>query len=111
MGNNASSRRAFAYATAFFTTSAVNSLQRAIQLQQRNLRTASRSPRIAASATGDSAKSVKLSLSAAAGPLVGSFRIVGRSTAEPQLSRTAGAAVANVNASTADLWLSVLKGP
>jgi hypothetical protein len=61
--------------------------------------------------TGDSAKSVKLSLSAAAGPVAGPFRIVGRSAGDVQVSRTAGAAIANMNASIDELWLTILKGP
>lgn len=57
-------------------------------------------------ASGDSAKSVKLSLSTSGGTFSGPIRVVGRSTGTSKLERTAQAAIPNQTAKIADLWLT-----
>ena len=61
--------------------------------------------------TGDSSKSVKLTITAEAGPLAGPFHIIGRAPGESPLTRSARATIANLNTTTADLWFAVLKSP
>jgi hypothetical protein len=68
-------------------------------------------PAVKSAASGDTAKTVKLTLSAASGPLAGPFRIVGRVPGQPDFVRTAQCPVANLSAATTDLWVTVLKGP
>ena len=59
--------------------------------------------------SGDSAKSVKLVLTATAGAVAGPVRIVGNSASEPKLSHTARAAIAGLSESVAEVWLTVAK--
>jgi hypothetical protein len=61
-------------------------------------------------ASGESAKSVKLTLQAAQGTFAGPFQIVGESAGGAKLSRTATAAIPGHAATTADLWLSLPAG-
>jgi hypothetical protein len=61
--------------------------------------------------SGDSAKSVKITLNASKPLVAGSFRIVGRTTGDTPGSATALATLANPNTTTQDLWITVLKMP
>ncbi|HEV3136509.1 MAG TPA: PPC domain-containing protein, partial [Pirellulales bacterium] len=61
-------------------------------------------------ATGDSAKTVKLALSARDGSHSGPIRIVGESTGPSKLARTAAGAIPGHTARTSDLWLTVVPG-
>ena len=58
--------------------------------------------------SGDSAKTVKLTLTSTGGAFSGPIRIVGESTGPLKLSRTATAAVANHTHRCEHLWLTVL---
>ncbi|MBI3839920.1 MAG: PPC domain-containing protein [Planctomycetia bacterium] len=58
--------------------------------------------------TGDSAKTVKLVLSAGQGSFSGPIRIIGESTGSRKLVRTAGVTIPGRTARTSDLWLTVL---
>ena len=60
---------------------------------------------------GDSAKSVKLSLASATGPLSGTLRIVGTVAGDNPLGRTAEAPIAGFSATIETPWLTVLKPP
>jgi hypothetical protein len=60
---------------------------------------------------GDSAKTVKITLTADQGPFSGPIRIVGTATGASQLSSTATAAIPNYEARTSDVWLTVLGEP
>jgi len=60
---------------------------------------------------GDSAKIVKLVLTAAQGPVSGAFSIVGKSTGDLKLSRQGKAPVTGTTARTSDLWLTVITTP
>ncbi|MBI3468845.1 MAG: PPC domain-containing protein [Planctomycetes bacterium] len=60
--------------------------------------------------TGDSAKSVKLVLQSTAGPSSGPIRIIGRKPTDAQRFRTAKATPAGLSVTTADVWLTVLRG-
>ncbi len=61
------------------------------------------------SAGGGGGKPVMLRLTATEGPAVGSFRIVGRTQGLRGIARTAQMPLAGLNASTSDLWLTVVK--
>ena len=58
-------------------------------------------------AEGDSAKTVKLTLTAKGGSFSGPFRIVGRAAGASKLVRTAGSVLAVSGMRTSDLWLTV----
>lgn len=58
-------------------------------------------------ASGESAKTVKLSLASSGGPFSGPIRIQAESTGAGKLARTAEAAIPDHTARIADLWLSV----
>lgn len=62
-------------------------------------------------AEGDSAKTVKITLTADQGPFSGPIRIVGTAMGASQLSRTATAAIPNYETRTSDVWLTVLGEP
>ncbi len=62
-------------------------------------------------AGGDSAKTVKLVLTADQGPFSGPIRVVGASTGDSPLVRTATAAIPNHETRTSDLWLTVIGEP
>jgi hypothetical protein len=62
-------------------------------------------------ASGDTAKSVTLNLSAAKGPFSVPLRIVGTSAGEPRRSRSAVATIPDSTATTPDLWLTVRPNP
>jgi hypothetical protein len=57
--------------------------------------------------TGDTSKAVKMTLTGGTSPLAGPFRIVGHVPGQPLLDRNALAALANLNTSTSDLWITV----
>ena len=59
---------------------------------------------------GDTAKSVKLTVTATTGPLSSPFRIIGRSNGMPEKSHTALTAIPGLSATTPDLWLTVVHG-
>jgi hypothetical protein len=59
-------------------------------------------------ATGDNAKTVKLALNAGAGSFSGPIRVVGESTGEGKLTRTAAAVIPGRAARTSELWLTVV---
>jgi hypothetical protein len=61
--------------------------------------------------TGDSAKTVKLTLNAGAGAFSGPIHIVGESTGASKLTRTAVALIPGRAARTSDLWLTVVAAP
>jgi hypothetical protein len=65
---------------------------------------------IASAPAGDSAKSVKLVLTATGGPFSGPVRIVGQSTGPSKRSHAALAAIPGYDARTPDLWLTVVGG-
>lgn len=58
---------------------------------------------------GDTAKTVKLQLTAATGPLSGTFRVVGQTSGEATISRTADAPIGSFTARTESPWLTVQK--
>jgi len=58
-------------------------------------------------AEGDSAKSVKLTLSSSGGSFSGPLRIEAKSTGASQLARTTTVAIPDHSAKLADLWLTV----
>lgn len=62
-------------------------------------------------AEGDSAKSVKLVLTADQGPFSGPIRIVGTSAGESPLVHNATAAIPNHETRTSDVWLTVIGEP
>ncbi len=62
-------------------------------------------------AQGDSAKSVKLTITSATGPHSSPIRIAGTVAGERPVSRAAAAAIAGLTAGTTDLWLTVLTPP
>ena len=63
---------------------------------------------VVSTASGDSAKAVKLTLTSAGGAFSGPIRIVGESTGPLKQRRTATAAVANHTFRCENLWLTVL---
>jgi hypothetical protein len=58
---------------------------------------------------GDTAKSIKLQLTSAAGPVSGPIRIVGTVAGETPLSHTAESPITGLTATTPSPWLTVLK--
>jgi hypothetical protein len=64
---------------------------------------------VTSAATGDTSKAVKIVISGAVKSVTnGQFRIVGRVKGDPLLDREVEAALANLNASTSQLWLTAL---
>ncbi len=63
------------------------------------------------SAEGDSAKTVKITLTADQGPFSGPIRVVGTATGASQIVHIATAAIPNYETRTSDVWLTVLGEP
>jgi hypothetical protein len=61
--------------------------------------------------SGNSAGAVMLRLTASSGPTSGLFQIKAQAMGEPRYERASRASLAGVNASTHNLWLTVLKPP
>jgi len=65
-------------------------------------------PAVKSAAEGDSAKSVKLTLTSSGGAFSGPIRIEAKSTGATGLARTVTAAIPSQTATLADLWLTVV---
>jgi hypothetical protein len=89
-----------------------NGFDRAIEVSADGLPEGVTAEPVTSAPTGATVKAVRLRLTTEAGPVSAALRIVGRAKGEPELPRTASAALAGLNASTMHLWLTILKpGP
>jgi hypothetical protein len=93
------------------TVERLNGFAGAIEIAAERLPAAVTSTPAKSAGSGESSKSVKITIVSDAGPRAGPFRIVGRVTNEASLTQSAVAVLPTLNTTTIDLWLAVLKSP
>jgi hypothetical protein len=86
-----------------------NGFDRAINVRALGLPEGLRVAPVTSEPTGDTAKSVTLTLEADDAPAAGSFQIVGEAAGDPPIERLAEAEIPGFKVPTAELWVTVVK--